>query len=95
MREITLKNNHFIWRTLLDVLEIYDYDEQDKIESIQLVILDPEGGAREVVLKNNNQIWNDICREILEVYDYNEVAEMDSMELTVLECDSKAIKEKE
>ena len=93
MREITLKNNHFIWRTLLDVLEIYDYDEQDKIESIRLLVLDPGGETREVVLKNNNQIWNDICREILEVYDYNEVEEMESMELTIDECESEAIKE--
>ena len=94
MREITLKNNHFVWGNLLvDVLGIFDYDEQDKVESIRLVVLDPEGETREVILKNNNQIWNDICREILEVYDYNEVEQMESVELTVDECECEAIKE--
>lgn len=94
MREITLKNNHFIWGNLLaDVLRIFDYDEQDKVESIRLVVLDPSGETKEVVLKNNNQIWNDICREILELTDYDEIVEMESIELTVDEYESEAIKE--
>lgn len=93
MKEIILKNNHFVWGNLLDVLEVYDWDEQAKIESIRLVVIQPSGETKEVVLKNNNQIWNDICREILEMYDYREVGEMDSMELTVDECESEAIKE--
>lgn len=93
MKEIILKNNHFIWRTLLDVLGIDDYDEQDKVESIRLVVLDPDGETREVIVKNNNQIWNDICREICGMGDYDEIVEMESVELTVDECESEAIKE--
>lgn len=92
MKEVTLKNNHFIWGNLLDILEIYDYDEQGKIESIQLVILAPSGETREVTLKNNNRIWNEICSGLLELYD-DEIEELDSIEMTVLECESKAIKE--
>ena len=95
MKEITLKNNHFIWGNLLDVLEIYDYDEQDKVESIRLVVLDPDGETREVIVKNNNQIWSDICREICGMGDYDEIERMESVELTVDECESEAIKESE
>lgn len=96
MKEITLKNNHFIWGTLLDeVLDIWDYDEQNKVESIRLVVLDPDGETREVIVKNNNQIWNDICREICGMGDYDEIAELDSIELTVDECECEAIKEEE
>ena len=93
MREITIKNNHFIWGNLLNELGIDDWDEQDKVESIRLVVIDPEGETREVVLKKNNQMWNDICREILELYDYDEIEKMESVELTIDECESEAIKE--
>lgn len=94
MKEITLKNNHFVWGNLLaDVFGIYDYDEIDKVESIRLVVLEPSGETKEVILKNNNQIWSDICREILGLDEYSEVDRMDSIELTVDECESEAIKE--
>lgn len=94
MREIILKNNHFIWGNLLDdVLGIYDYDERYKVRSIRLVVLDPSGETKEVILKPNNQIWNDICREILGLDDYDEIVNMESMDLTIDECESEAIKE--
>jgi len=94
MKEITLKNNHFVWGNLLcDVLDIWDYDEQNKVESIRLVVLDPSGETKEVVLKNNNQIWSDICREILGLDEYSEVDRMDSIELTVDECESETVEE--
>lgn len=94
MKEITLKNNHFVWGNLLcDVLGIFDYDEQDKVESIRLIVLDPSGETKEVTLKNNNQIWDDICMAILGMDDYDEIVEMEFMELTIDECESEAIKE--
>jgi hypothetical protein len=93
MKEITLKNNHFIWRTLLNVLGIDDYDEQDEIESIRLVVLTPDGKTREVIVKDDYQIWNDICREICGMGDYDDIVDLESVELTVDECESEAIKE--
>lgn len=93
MREIVIKNNHFIWGNLLDELGVDDWDKQDKIESIRLVVIQPSGETKEVVVKNNNQIWDDICREILGMDDYDITTKMDMMELTIDECECEAIKE--